>query len=110
MKTQHLKLVLLALTVAGVAIPYAAFVPFVVEHGLDVPLLVAQATASRISAFAWLDVVVSAVVLLVAAHSGRFILRNQALAVTGLTLGAGVSAGLPLFLYFALNSSAPGKD
>ncbi|QDE66017.1 MULTISPECIES: DUF2834 domain-containing protein [Myxococcus] len=110
MKTRHLKSVLLALTVAGVAIPYAAFVPFVVEHGLDVPLFVAQAAANRISAFAWLDVVVSAVVLLVAAYSGRFIQRNQALFVTGLTLGAGVSAGLPLFLYFALDAGAFKRD
>ncbi|WP_426756613.1 DUF2834 domain-containing protein [Myxococcus sp. Y35] len=110
MKTQHLKPVLLALTVAGVAIPYAAFLPFVVEHGFDVPLLVAQAAANRISAFAWLDVVVSAVVLLVAAYSGRFIQRRQALIVTVLTLGAGVSAGLPLFLYFALQSGVFRKD
>ncbi|GHG87051.1 DUF2834 domain-containing protein [Comamonas sp. JC664] len=104
MKTPHLKSVLGALTVAGVVIPYAAFLPFVVEHGLDVPLLVEQAAANRISAFAWLDVVVSAVALLVAAYSGRFIPWKRALFVTALTLCAGVSAGLPLFLYFALDA------
>ncbi len=105
-KTQHLKFVLLVLAVAGVAIPYAAFLPFVAEHGLDVPLLVEQAAANRISAFAWLDVVVSAAVLLVAAYSGRFIPWKKALFVTVLTLCAGVSAGLPLFLYFALDAPA----
>ncbi|AKQ69552.1 hypothetical protein A176_006464 [Myxococcus hansupus] len=106
MKPPHLKSVLLLLTVAGVAIPYAAFLPFVAEHGLDVRLLVEQAAANRISAFAWLDVVVSAVVLLLAAYSDRFIPWKQALVVTALTLCAGVSAGLPLFLFFALDAPA----
>lgn len=97
-----LKYLFLALVVAGVAVPYMAFVPFVAEHGLDVPLLIEQAGANRIATFAWLDVIVSAVVLLVAAYSRQFITLKQAGIVTILTLLAGVSAGLPMFFYFVV--------
>ena len=102
---KRLKLIFLLLVVAGVALPYVAFVPWVVEHGLDVRLLVEQAAASRIAAFAWLDVVVSAGVLLVAAYSRQFVTLKQAGIVTILTLVAGVSAGLPIFFYFTLAKS-----
>lgn len=88
-----LKYTFLALVVIGVVVPYMAFVPFVVEHGLNVPLLIEQASANRIAAFAWLDVIVSAVVLLVAAYSRQFITLKQAGIVTILTLLAGVWQG-----------------
>lgn len=97
-----LKYTFLALVVVGVIVPYLAFVPFVAEHGLDVPLLIEQAGTNRIAAFAWLDVIVSAVVLLAAAYSRQFVTFKQAGIVTVLTLVAGVSAGLPMFLYFVV--------
>ena len=49
----------------GLLLPYGVFVPWLLDNGLDVALLVAQATETGISAFAWLDVAVSAVVLAV---------------------------------------------
>ncbi len=97
-----LRYIFLVLVVLGVVVPYMAFVPFVAEHGLDVRLLVEQASANRIAAFAWLDVVVSAIVLLTAAYSRQFISLKQAGVVTVLTLAAGVSAGLPMLFYFAV--------
>lgn len=97
-----LKYTFLALVAIGVIVPYLAFVPFVAEHGLNVPLLIEQAGANRIAAFAWLDVIVSAVVLLIAAYSRQFVTLKQASIVTILTLAAGVSAGLPMFLYFVV--------
>lgn len=90
----------LALMVAGILVPYSAFIPFVAEHGLDLRLMVVEAAASRMSVFAWFDVLVSALVLLVAAYSRAFISGVQAALMTLLTVGAGVSAGLPLFLYY----------
>ena len=96
----RVKYIFLALVIAGVTVPYLAFVPWVMEHGLDLPLLIEQAGANRIAAFAWLDVVVSAVALLVAAYSKQFITLKQAGIVTVLTLAAGVSAGLPMLFYF----------
>lgn len=100
MNNNQLKYVFLALVIAGVIVPYMAFVPWAIEHGLDLRLLVEQAGVNRIAAFAWLDVVVSAVALLVAAYSKQFITLKQAGIVTALTLLAGVSAGLPMLLYF----------
>lgn len=85
----------------GIALPYWQFLPWLLEHGLDPWRLIADAGATRIGAFAWLDVLVSAVVLLVfIVIEGRRIglgAGRQALAVVG-TLGVGVSSGLPLFL------------
>lgn len=52
MNLSVLKLLLIALTIVGVVIPYIAFVPFIMQHGLDVSLVIEQATATRIAAFA----------------------------------------------------------
>jgi len=55
----------LFLCVLGAAIPYTQFVPWVMENGLHMGLLVRQLFANRISAFFGLDVLVSSAVLLV---------------------------------------------
>lgn len=103
MQTKYLKTALIALTVAGVVIPYYAFIPFLIEHGFNLQLFAKEAFATRIASFAWLDVIVSAVVILLAAFSGKFITQKQAVLVTIFTLCAGGSAGLPLLLYFMLD-------
>ena len=85
--------------VLGVLLPYSEFVPWVLENGLSPLLLVQTAFATPISAFAWWDVVVSAVALLTFAgvESRRSGLKH--LWATWLaTLTVGVSLGLPLFL------------
>jgi hypothetical protein len=97
-----LKSLFLALVAVGVVVPYLAFVPWIMEHELDIPLLIEQAGINRIAAFAWLDVLVSAAALLIAAYSRRFITLKQASVVTILTLVAGVSAGLPMLFYFVV--------
>ena len=51
------------LEVVGAILPYSVFVPWLLEHGLDFKLLIDQAS-TPIAAFAWLDVVVSAIVVL----------------------------------------------
>lgn len=104
MNPSVLKPLLIALTIIGVVIPYVAFVPFIMQHGLDVPLIIEQAAATRIAAFAWLDVLVSAIVLLIVAFGGRQITLRQAVCVALLTCAAGVSAGLPLYFYFSLSN------
>ena len=53
------------LCIVGALLPLAAFVPWLAGHGLDVPLLLQQAVSTPVSAFAWSDVAVSAVVLAV---------------------------------------------
>jgi hypothetical protein len=95
-----LKTVYLALCVLGVVLPYWQLGPWLAANGLDLPLLVEQLFASRVGAFFGMDVVVSAVALMV--FSGSESVR-QGIPGRWLTLAAvlvvGVSLGLPLFLY-----------
>ena len=90
----------LVLTFLGVLLPYGAFVPWLLENGLDLPLFLREAVSNPISVFAWLDVLVSAVVLsvfiLVDGKRGK--VKYRYFAVLG-TLSIGVSCGLPLYLY-----------
>jgi hypothetical protein len=94
------KTVYLLLCILGFAVPYAAFIPWLAEHGPDGRLFVQHLFANRISAFFALDVVVSAVVLLrfSALESSRLRMQGR-LIVLAATLLVGVSLGLPLFFY-----------
>ncbi len=93
---RHLYLVLCVL---GTVLPLAQFAPWLGEHGLDVPLLVQQTLATPVSAFAWSDVLVSALatVALVLAESRRLRMRHGWVALLGLCVG--VSLALPLCLW-----------
>lgn len=94
------KTVYLMLCFAGVFLPYWQFVPWAAQHGLDLPLFVRELFASRIGAFFGMDVVVSAVVLLVFARieGARVGIRRRWVVIVAV-LTVGVSLGLPLFLY-----------
>jgi hypothetical protein len=94
------KTIYLILCFAGALLPYWQFVPWVMQHGLNLPLLVRELFANRISAFFGLDVIVSAVVLLrfIRLESARQQIRRAWLPVLAV-LTVGVSLGLPMFLY-----------
>jgi hypothetical protein len=97
MRLRHLYL---ALCVLGVVVPYAQFVPWVSQHGLQIGLFVRELFSTRVGAFFGLDVVLSAIALFVFICAER-----KAVAIRGVwlpiiaTLVVGVSLGLPLFLY-----------
>ena len=93
------KNIYLALCLLGIGLPYWQFVPWVIQNGLNMQLFFQQLFANRIGAFFGMDVVASAITLMVFAR-----LDNKVGAATRwLTLLAvltvGVSLGLPLFLY-----------
>lgn len=94
------KTIYLVLCLVGFAAPYAEFLPWVAQHGLNMRLFVQQLFANRISAFFGLDVLVSAIVLLrfAAVESARLRIPNRWMVLLA-TLLVGVSLGLPLFLY-----------
>jgi hypothetical protein len=90
----------LSLAVVGAVLPYSQFVPWLLDHGLDLRLLISELFSTRIGGFFGLDVLVSAVALL------GFIRRESALRAVPYrwlpvvaTLLIGVGCGLPLFLY-----------
>lgn len=86
------------LCLAGAALPLSQFLPWLSAHGLDIPLLLQQATASHIAAFAWADVLVSgiAVLVFVVAEGRRLAMRRLWLPLSCLAVGP--SLALPLFL------------
>ena len=94
------KTLYLVLCVAGLLLPYSQFVPWVVQHGLNLPLFARELFANRIGAFFGMDVIVSAVALLVftRVESVRLGIRGRWLVVVAV-LTVGVSRGLPLFLH-----------
>jgi hypothetical protein len=94
------KTIYLLFCILGAAIPYSQFVPWVMENGLHLNLLLRQLFANRISAFFGLDVLVSSVVLLVfmRIEGKQLRMRLRWLPIVSLC-AVGVSLALPLFLY-----------
>jgi hypothetical protein len=97
MKTRHFYLVCCVL---GLLLPYSQFVPWLLEHGLNVTLFCRELFANRISSFFAMDVIVSAIVLLWFIQSEGRRLRVGLLwfPMVG-TLVVGISFGFPLFLF-----------
>jgi hypothetical protein len=94
------KTIYLVLCFVGVLLPYWQFVPWVMQNGMNLPLFVRELFANRISAFFGMDVLVSAVILVVfmRVERARLNIRRRWLPVLAL-LTVGVSLGLPMFLY-----------
>jgi hypothetical protein len=88
-----------SLCVPGLLLPYSAFVPWLMQHGLDLPLFVAELFSTRIGAFFGWDVIVSAVALLVFAWAEARKIGLRAFWLTAVAVFlVGVSLGLPLLL------------
>ena len=93
-----MQLVFALLCLLGTILPLIQFGPWLASHGPNLVLLSQQALATPVSAFAWADVLVSALVLLalVLSEGRRLRMRHPWLALLGLVVG--VSLALPLFL------------
>lgn len=97
MKPRHFYLICCVL---GLILPYSQFVPWLMQHGLNVTLFFHELFANRISAFFAMDVIVSAIVLIwfIQSEGQRLRVRLLWLPTLG-TLVVGVSFGFPLFLF-----------
>jgi hypothetical protein len=97
MKLRH---VYLLLCVVGFVLPYWEFVPWVASHGISLSLLVRELFATRIGAFFGMDVLISAIAVVVFAsvEGRRLKIRSRWIVIVALLL-VGVSLALPLFLY-----------
>ena len=92
--------VYLALCILGTVIPYAFFIPWVLENGISIPLLLSELFSTRIGAFFGSDVIIAATVLLmlIVTDGKKNGVRPLWLPIAG-TVCVGVSCGLPLYLY-----------
>ena len=96
----RLRHVYLALCILGMLLPYSQFVPWLLQHGVDLPLLFHQLFANQISGFFGLDVIVCSLALWVLVFSeGRRVGVHHLWLPVLASLVVGVSLGLPLFLY-----------
>jgi hypothetical protein len=92
------QIIYILLCIAGAALPLSQFIPWLSAQGLDIPLLLQQATSSPISAFAWADVLISGVVVAVFALTEGRRLAMRKLWLPLACLAVGPSLALPLFL------------
>jgi len=96
----NLKRLYLGLAVLGTVVPYLFFVPFLLSHGLDLPLLFSQLFANHISSFFATDFFISCVVFWVYLYQETTRHRIKWWWVCILAnLLVGLSLALPLFLY-----------
>jgi hypothetical protein len=94
-----MKPVYFVLCVLGVALPYYFFTPFVLDHGLNMPLFVRQLFSTPVSAFFGADVLMSTVALwaFITYERRKRPVRLWWLCIIA-NLAVGVSLALPLFL------------
>ena len=86
---------------AGTLLPLAAFGEWITHHGFSPILLVTTIWQQPLALFAWLDVIVTALVLIIFADiEGRKIGMSRRWVTPLATCCIGPSLGLPLFLYF----------
>ena len=95
-----LKSVYILLCVLGLFLPFSQFVPWIIENGISIELFVQELFSTKVGAFFGLDVIVSALVLIVFVVSdrARIIVPYWWISIVA-TLLVGVSLGLPLYLY-----------
>ncbi|NVK55376.1 MAG: DUF2834 domain-containing protein [Alteromonadaceae bacterium] len=93
--------VYLALAVVGFIVPFIPFVEWLLMYGIAPQIFWTQLTDNHISMFAWLDVVIAALVVYCVTFQWRQQLSHRALLSVILSTSLiGVSCGLPLLLYF----------
>ncbi|BAT55301.1 unknown protein [Nostoc sp. NIES-3756] len=93
------KTIYLLLCILGTVLPYSQFLPFLLEHGLNIPLFIEQLFANRISSFFALDLIVSSLVFWVFVFwEGTRLKMPNIWVYIASNLLVGVSLGLPLFL------------
>ena len=104
------KAVYLILCILGTIIPYAFFVPFLAENGLDLSLFAKEMFATQVASFFSADVLAASLALwaFIFFELRKRPVKNWWLAIIG-NLMVGVSLALPLFLLLREISKVPEK-
>ena len=92
--------VYLSLAIIGVIFPYSQLIPFIMENGLDVGLMVNMLFVNRVSGFFGLGVMISglALIFFILMDTRTRDVPHSWIALIG-TLVVGISFGLPAYLY-----------
>lgn len=87
------------LALIGLVLPFTQLITWIIDNGLDVNLFIQQAMENKISIFAWLDVIITVVVIIIMViNDGRkYKISFLWIPIVG-SLTVGASLGLPLFL------------
>lgn len=95
------KKIYLLFSVIGIVFPYYFLVSFLFQNGINLKLLLQQVFQTNGSTFFAIDVIISAVVLLlyIINENKKEKINYSWIAILG-TFTVGVSFGLPLFLLF----------
>ncbi len=101
----QLKHVYLLIAVAGTVLPYWQLIGWLSDNGLDIPAFFDEIAASRISGFAWWDVLISGAALIVLIWTTRARIGNRWWWPLP-CFAVGVSLALPIYLYLFEDSRA----
>ncbi len=104
------KTVYIVLCILGTIIPYAFFIPFLAENGLDLQLFANEMLATQVASFLSADVLVSSLALwaFIFFELRKRPIQNWWLAIIA-NLVVGVSLALPLFLLLRELAKEPEK-
>lgn len=93
------RLALGALSLLGIVLPFWKFIPWVMDNGLNIKLFIQELFSTEIGAFFGLDVIVSAIVLVlfIFNDSKKNNVKNSWVAIL-CTCCVGVSFGFPVYL------------
>lgn len=87
------------LALIGLVLPFTQLITWIIENGFDINLFIQHAMENKISIFAWLDVIITVVVIIImVVNDGRkYKIGFLWIPIVG-SLTVGASLGLPLFL------------
>ena len=97
-----MKRLYLTFAIVGAVFPYYFLVPFVLQFGLDLKLLVELLFANNISTFFAVDFILSCIffVILMFREANRLKLQKYAILCCIVLCTIGLSCAFPLFMYF----------
>lgn len=88
------------MALVGLIVPIKEFVLWVIENGFNISLFLKQAMANRISIFAWLDVIICVLVIIIMTihKKNESTMRGWWIPIIA-SVTVGASLGLPLLLF-----------
>ena len=95
-----MKTIYALLTLIGAALPFSQFILWLTEYGFNFTLFFQQIIENPLAIFAWLDVIVTVIVIvLMVMNEGKNLKMKRLWIPIVASFIGGASVGLPLFLY-----------